>query len=153
MPDAPATPKPWTILQALETALQQITLANGYRTDIGTTVSMENTQDPEDTAEGITLFSLELVRPAIASNHNTAIRDREFTFVIEAATPCNTTNGVVPAHQRMHLIIEDIEQALTPVPGAAGSIPPQFAEVKFLDRPEGIPVVAAQIIMTARYRR
>jgi len=153
MPDAPATPKPWLILQALESALQRITIANGYRTDIGITVSLENTQDPEDTSEGITLFTLDLTRPENPNNHNTAIRDRELMFVIEAATPINTDNGVVRAHQRMHEIIEDIEQALTPVPGAAGSIPAQFSEAKFLERPRGVSVVAAQYIMTARYRR
>src|SRR5690242_12878967 len=123
MPDTPATPKPWLILQALETALQQITVANGYRTDIGQTVSLEKVQNPADVTEAITLYSSALTRQDEANNHNTRIKTREFEFIIEAAVPVAMDSGIVPAHRRMHDIIEDIEQSLDAgVPSTPGAI-------------------------------
>jgi hypothetical protein len=154
MPDTPATPKPWAILQAIETALQQISTANGYRTDIGATVSLEKVQNPADVAEGITLYSDALTRPDEPDNRNTRIKTREFELIIEAAVPVTMASGVVPAHQRMHDIIEDIEQAFAAgVPSTPGAIPAEFREVIFADRPQGLAAVVAQYIMVAKYRR
>ena len=156
MPDAPATPKPWTILLALQTRLAGISVANGYRTDIGANVELENTQDPTSTAEGITLYSMGLVKANDPRNQNTSIKYRDFTLVIEAATPITIAASVLPAHQRMHEIVEDIEQAFdTPLyfPGSAKALPAEFSDAVFLERPQGLPIVLAQYLMTTRYRR
>lgn len=149
----PSTPKPWLTLLAIQTALQGIRTAAGYRTDIGANVSLEETQGPADTTEGITLYSLALTRPDEPDNANAAVKTREFEFTIEPVTPITMTGGVVAAHQRMHDIIEDIEQALTVVPSTPGAIPAKFREVVFATRPAGLNAVMAQYIMSGRYRR
>jgi hypothetical protein len=154
VPNTPATPKPWLILQALEAALQQITVANGYRTDIGSTVSLEKVQDPADVTEAIVIYSGPITKPDEPDNRNTRIKTREFEIIIEAAVPVTMDAGVVPAHQRMHDILEDIEQALSPdVPSTPGAIPPVFRETIWADRPAGLAAIVMQYVMDAKYRR
>lgn len=149
----PSTPKPWLTLLAIQTTLQDIRIANGYRTDIGADVALEEVQDPADTTERLTIYTLALTRPDEPDNHNAAVKTREFEFAIEAITPLTMTVDVVAAHQRMHDIIEDIEQALTVVPSTPGAIPARFREAVFATRPAGLSAVAAQYIMAGQYRR
>lgn len=144
---------PWQILQAIAAALALISTANGYRTDIGANVSLEAVQDPAATKEGIVLGTLAITRPNLPDNKNPNLQQRSFDFIVEAAVPISPSDGVVPAFQRMHDVIEDIEQALDPMPLVKGALRPQFSEIAILDRPNGLNAVVAQCIFSVDYRR
>jgi hypothetical protein len=157
----PSTPKPWLTLQAIAASLQKIRTPT-YWSDLGATVSLEKTQSAADgSLEEITLYSSALSRPEEAQNQNAAIKTREFEFIIEVTAPIKMSNGVVPAHERIHQLIEDIERALevdedgnaASVASTPGAIPAQFREVVFADRPAGLQAIVAQYIMAGKYRR
>ncbi|GAB3755175.1 hypothetical protein [Lysobacter olei] len=135
------TARSWAVLQALQARLQGITVDAGYRTDAGADVRLEPSQ-LDAGAPRITLYSGGTVRGEQAS-------EREFTLVAEAMVPTDLDD----AHALVVAIAEDIEQALdayTPMPQA---LPLRFQESLFLDRPEGIPAMVAQLMFITRYRR
>lgn len=144
------TPKPWQILQAVQTRLAGIMVANGYRTDAGANVLLEGVQDTADDVARLTLYSLGISRPAQDRPDG---KGRVFEFVIEATVPCVGAAGVVPAHQRAHEILADIEQAFDTYLQLPSALPAKLADVTFLDRPSGLDVVGLQVTCSVEYRR
>ena len=135
----------WELLQRVAERFGEIRIDRGYRTDIGSTVALEPAQHPDDTAMGLTLASLGIQRDA-SKPHG---RHRLLQGLVEATLPVSLAD----AHARCHSIAADIEDALDdwiPLPNA---LPVQVEDIVFLDRPEGLPVVAVQVALTIRYRR
>ena len=139
---AAETPRIWAILLALQLRLQEISIAAGYRTDAGADVRLEPSQVEE--GERITLFSGNTVATDPANRG-----ERESTLVVEAVVSCSAGD----AHARVVAIAEDIEQALDTFLPMPGALPLRFQESLILDRPDGVPVMAAQLMFTTRYRR
>lgn len=141
-----AEPAPtWRLLERIAERLAEIKIRDGYRTDIGVAIALEPAQHPDDAAEGLTLASLGIQRDA-GKPHG---RYRLLQALAEATVPVSLAN----AHARSHAIAADIEDALAdwiPLPSA---LPVQVEDIVFLDRPEGLPVVAVQVALTIRYRR
>ena len=140
------TPRPWAILEAVQARLQTIAQASGYRTDAGADVRLEESQFDADSAPRITLYTGSNVRP----DGTRARNEREFTLVVEAAVSADMDN----AHRAVVDIAEDIEDALTndylQMPDA---LPPEFQESLFLQRPDGVPAMVAQLMFSVRFRR
>jgi hypothetical protein len=136
------TPRSWAILQALQTRLQTITVAGGYRTDAGADVRLE----PSQLGAGarITLYS-----GGTAATDPANRAEREFTLVAEAVVPTDLDD----AHALVVAIAEDIEQALDAYAPMPNALPLRFQESLILDRPEGMPAMAVQLMFTTRYRR
>lgn len=136
------TPRSWAILQALQQRLQQISLAGGYRTDAGADVRLE----PSSLGPGtrITLYSGGTAAPDPANRG-----EREFTLIAEAVVSTDLDN----AHELVVAIAEDIEQALDVFAPMPQALPLRFQESLILDRPDGMPCMAAQLMFTTRYRR
>ncbi|MBT2750005.1 MULTISPECIES: hypothetical protein [unclassified Lysobacter] len=135
----------WQLLERVAERLTEIRVGAGYRTDIGAVVALEPAQHPDDEAEGLTLASLGIQRDA-SKPHG---RHRLLQVLAEATVPVSLTD----AHARSHAIAADIEDALDdwiPLPHA---LPAQVEDIVFLDRPEGLPVVAVQVALTIHYRR
>lgn len=135
------SPRPWVILQQLARRLGQIRTAAGYRTDVGERVWLEPAQHPQDEAIGLTLATL-------AIEHDADRRQHRLRAIIEAALPTTLQD----AHATAHGIAADLEDALAlplPLPTA---LPVQLHELTFLDRPEGLPVIAVQAIVSVAYR-
>lgn len=134
----------WVLLERLAVRLAEMTSDRGYRTDIGTAVALEPVQHPDDAAEGLTLVALAIQRDP----HQPQGRHRVLSALAEATVPASLND----AHARCHAIAADVEAALTdwiPLPKA---LPVQIEDIVFLDRPEGLPVVAVQVALSIRYR-
>ncbi|MGO1003285.1 hypothetical protein [Lysobacter sp. CA196] len=141
-----ANPAPsWTLLHRVAERLAEIRIARDYRTDIGTAVALEPAQHPVDEVVGLTLAALGIqLDPSKPQGQH-----RLLQALAEATVPAS----LVDAHARSHAIAADIEDALDawiPLPNA---LPVQVEDIVFLDRPEGLPVVAVQVALTIRYRR
>ncbi|KRB08032.1 hypothetical protein [Lysobacter sp. Root690] len=135
----------WLLLQRIADRLTEIRSDRGYRTDIGTSVALEPAQHPDEVAIGLTLASLGIQRDANKPHG----RHRLLQGLAEATLPASLAD----AHAQCHAIAADIEDALDdwiPLPNA---LPVQVEDIVFLDRPEGLPVVAVQVALTVRYRR
>lgn len=136
------TARTWAILEALQLVLQGITTAGGYRTDAGADVRLEPSQ--LGTGERITLYSGGTVADDERNPHQ-----REFTLIAEAVVPVELDD----AHARVVAIAEDIEQALGGLVPMPNALPMRFRESIFLDRPDGLAAMAAQLMFTTRFRR
>ncbi|MGO1069727.1 hypothetical protein [Lysobacter sp. CA199] len=135
----------WALLRRIATRLTEIRIDNGYRTEVGTAVALEPAQHSDDSLVGLTLAALGIQRDTNQPHG----RHRVLQALAEATLPVTLAD----AHLRSHDIAADIEDALDawiPLPNA---LPVQVEDIVFLDRPEGLPVVAVQVALTIRYRR
>lgn len=138
-------PQSWSLLQRVANRLTEIRTAADYRTDIGSAVALEPAQHPDDDATGLTLGALGVQRDANKPHG----RHRVLQALAEATVPAS----LAEAHALSHAIAADIEDALDdwiPLPNA---LPVLVEDIVFLDRPEGLPVIAVQVALTIRYRR
>lgn len=138
-------PRSWELLQALASMLAKIRTQNGYHSDIGQSVWMEPAQRTEDDAIGLTVTSLGIMRDEAQPMG----KHRELRVLLEAAYPTTLDD----AHQRAHELIADIKDVLDSDSGMPEALPARFEEAVILDRPEGLPVIVVQVMLTLRYRR
>ncbi|WP_152566232.1 hypothetical protein [Lysobacter antibioticus] len=141
-----ASPGPsWALLQRVADRLTEIRTDRDYRTNIGSAVALEPAQHADESVAGLTLASLGIQRDSNKPHG----RHRLLQALAEASIPAS----LIDAHAQCHAIAADIEDALEdwiPLPNA---LPVQVEDIVFLDRPEGLPVVAVQVALTIRYRR
>ncbi|WP_363798394.1 hypothetical protein ABU614_01030 [Lysobacter firmicutimachus] len=141
-----AEPTPtWALLERIAARLADIRTDGGYRTDIGSAVALEPVQHAEPDVPGLTLAALGVQRDT-QKPHG---QHRLLQAMVEATLPAHLHD----AHARAHAIAADVEDALDawiPLPQA---LPLQVEDIVFLDRPEGLAVVAVQVTLTVRYRR
>ena len=134
----------YQILTVLQTRLQQISIANGYRTDAGADVRTEESKDAA-AAPRITLYAGSRVYPDSARSKG----EREFTLIVEARIPASLDNLQALATA----IDEDLEQALDQYLQQPLALPLQFEESIILDKPDGLSEMVVQQMYTTRYRR
>lgn len=139
-----STPRTWAILQTLQARLQEVSVANGYRTDAGLDVRLERSEEVA-AVPFLVLYSGSNVWPDDARTRG----EREFTLIVEAHVPV----ALADAHERVVAITEDIEDALTDYLQQPLALPLSFEESLFLDTPAGLPVMVSQTMFTTRYRR
>lgn len=135
----------WALLERIAARLAEIRSDRGYRTDIGADVALEPAQHAEPDVPGLTLAALGMQRDT-QKPHG---QYRLLQAMVEATLPAHLND----AHARAHAIAADVEDALDawiPLPQA---LPLQVEDIVFLDRPEGLAVVAVQLTLTVRYRR
>lgn len=136
------TPRTWAIMQALQARLQQIRVANGYRTDAGADVRLEKSQ--LGTGTRLTVYAGQVTRP-----DGTLRNEREFTVVVEGTVPVELDD----AQQLIVALAEDVEDVLDPFVAMPNALPLTFHESLFLDCPEGMPAMAVQLMFGTRFRR
>lgn len=139
------TPIAWALLEALQTQLRTVRKSNGFRTDAGRDVRLEPAQFEADAAPRITLYALTTVRPDDARGEG----EREVTLVVEALVPVRFDN----AQARIVETMADTEQALDGLRLPTLALPLRFAESVILDRPDGVPAMAAQQLFVTRFRQ
>jgi hypothetical protein len=102
-------PLSYRLLEALQTHLQTITVANGFRTELGADIKLE-AYSLEDLGADIGLrayvYATELTRDAAGSS-NRVKKDRE-TVLIDAIVPIAAGNGQLLAHRTL----ADLRRAL-----------------------------------------
>jgi hypothetical protein len=141
----PDVPRSWQILIALQTQLQTIAIAGGYRTNAGADVRLEPSQFDSTDAPRITLYSIGMAHDGDPNNRG----QRVFTLVIEAVVSA----ALESPHATIVALSEDIEQSLhgfVPMPGA---LPLLFEESLILDRPDGLDAMVVQHRYATRFRR
>lgn len=144
MADAPTT----AIVEALAQALRTITVANGYRTDLGLNVLTERTQTGVPAAPTCTVSIINKVRSGDGKSRPD--NGRGLQGIIEYMLPSSFANATANAYAAD----DDIDRLLTDVyTQMPGALPVQYEETIFLDKPEGMPVVAAEIHWSTGYRR
>lgn len=132
------------VREALAARLRGISVANGYRTDAGADVRTEDSQFKPEEGTRITIYPGGKTRPDDAGNK----REREFTLVVEALVPTSMATAVAECEA----VEADIEQALDGYLQAPMALPLQLTESLFLDKPDGMPAMAAQLMFQTRYR-
>lgn len=146
----------WAIITALAAQLATITVANGYRTDVGLNVWTTDAQRPSDDALGLMIYSESLTGSGMdAERPGKQVRD--FTLLVQADIDADLDN----AQQQIHDVIEDVDACLKAythsqawmIPDVAQRTPPHIADIAILDRPEGLAVIAMQVRIVARYFR
>lgn len=143
MADAPVR----AIVDALAAALRGITVANGYRTDIGAHVHTERTETGIPTVPRVTVVPLG--KRKAEDNDRSPSRGRVLEGAIEVSVPASYANA-------MAMVIDaedDIDTCLARYHQMPNALPVQFEESEFADRPEGLPVVMAGVRWTTGYRR
>jgi len=134
----------WAILQNLQARLQTISIANGYRTEIGRDVQLERPRTPP-VAPMITLYAGGRVYPQDAQSR----KEREFTLVVEIRVPVT-----VESPNEMAVAADaDVEQALDEYLPQPLALPLVFEESLVLEQPDGVPELVVQHMYSTRYRR
>lgn len=136
------------IVDALATALASITVANDYNTDLGLNVRTERTETGIPSTPRCTVGVYQKQRGE--GGNSRPGRDRLLRGVIEFEVPASYTNAmaqVLAAEEDIDRLLSDV---YTQMPGA---LPVMYEETVILDRPDGMPVVAAEIHWSTGYRR
>lgn len=145
-----ADPRAWQLIAAVQARLQGITVAAGYRTDIGTDVAVEFKQR-DDAGEHIDIFTTDIKK---GPGDNSTRRVRTLQLSIEPSVPITIgSDGSSNAHQRMHQIIGDIEDALV-APDAVsinGALDVRVSDIMVEDDPVGLQVIAAAVLVDVDY--
>lgn len=141
MADAPITTQ---IRAALATRLSTILVANGYRSDAGLDVREEPSQFLADSQPRITVYPGAKGRPEDAGSK----REREFSVVVEGMVPF-TQGAPLTA---IEAVEDDIELALSNYLQQPMALPLEWTETLFLERPDGVPAMAVQMMYVTRYR-
>lgn len=148
-----ADSRSWAIILALQAQLQTITTANGYITNLGQSVWVNDGQRPSADAFGLMLYSESIIGPGL-ERERPGKPTRDFGVLIEAGL----TTAMDDAQQQIHNAIEDVERCIagfgpsSPLfPAGATSV--HVADVAVLDRPDGEAVVAMQVRIIVRYFR
>lgn len=139
-------PRTWQVMQAVQARLQLITVAGGARTDLGRDVRLEPGQFLADDGPRITLYTGSVIRPDDARSSG----ERELTLIVEVAVPAAWGN----AQQAIVDGVEDVEDILeAPWLPMTGALPLRFQDSVFLERPDGMPAMVAQIMFATGWRR
>ena len=131
----------------LQSQLQKALKANGYLTDIGTTVLVEDAQTPTDATVLPTVIDVNLTTRA--SDNATNRRQRSVEFTVEAAIACTLANAKYLAH----CVLSDIERVLDQQATFAtiGIRMAKATKAEILKRPDGMNAMVIQVTGTANY--
>ncbi|MBN8261176.1 MAG: hypothetical protein J0L59_02505 [Xanthomonadales bacterium] len=144
MADAPSK----AILEALAAALRTITVANGYRTDLGLNVRTERSETGLPAAPRCTVAVTGKVKAP--NGQQRPSKGRGIRGVIEFEVPASYADAAA----QVLAADEDIDRLLTDVyTQMPDALPVEYDETIFLDRPEGFPVIAAEVHWSTGYRR
>jgi len=149
---ADSDPVTWQLALLLQSQLQKVRVSNGYFTDIGELVLVEDVQTPTEATALATVIDVNTTTRT--SDAATNRRQRSVDFTVEAAIKVTPTN----AKQMAHRVVADIERVLDQDASAPGSpsAPKNIRMAKatkaeILKRPEGFGAMVIQVTGTANY--
>lgn len=137
------TPVTWQVVDAVRTQLTTLTTANGYRTNIGNSVSMERAQAVESDAP----FAAVLMPNWDFSDAALANSMRRCTVLVQVTVPATYTSAQEEAHKAAEDVFEvfPIHERVALSGGSECQVVPSSVEI--LDRPDGIEATVAQITL------
>lgn len=136
----------WDAIQAIKVQLQQITIANGYRTGIGALVLDE--QPEQDTTDKF--IYVDAASISVPGGEGISKFARAMDVAVLASIPSDYTN----ANAHKHLIAADIEQALADKNRTADApyAGVQMGETRFNKRADGINSIVVECDVTVSFR-
>lgn len=134
------------IVKALAKVLEGITIATGYNTDTGLNVRTERRQVGLPDAPVCTVACTSKVRGGDGKTRPDV--GRMLRGVIEIEVPASYADAL----ERVYTADEDIDRCLRAYHQMPDALPVTYDETIFLDRPEGMPVCAAEIHWSTAYR-
>lgn len=134
------------IVDALALALRGITKANDYNTDLGLKVLTERDQTVLPTAPRCTVVCHGKQRSEGGKDRPAV--GRAIRGVIEFEVPAGYDNALAV----VYAADDDIDRMLAQYHQMPGALPVRYEETVFLDRPDGMPLVAAEIHWSTAYR-
>jgi len=148
---ADSDPVTWRLALAIQSLLQTITKANGYRTDIGLNVLVEDDQS-DSKLETVLPVVIDVNKSQRTAQQGVNSRQRGIDFTIESGTVASLANAKQLAHQ----ILADIEKAMdrqAPVSSSStsGIRSAKLVSSEILKRPEGLPAIVVQCKGTCNY--
>lgn len=135
------------IVDALADVLRGITVVNGYNTDLGADVRTERKEVGIPTAPRCVVSCVGKHRPDNDGQRRPGV-GRVLRGVIEFEVPASYANAM----STVYAADDDIDRCLRSYHQIPAALPVSYEETTFLDRPEGFPVIAAQIHWTTGYR-
>lgn len=142
------TPKTWDLIDAVKTCLQSVLIANGYHTDAGATVTLEPTQEPNDSQPLLCVFL-----DGASQSPDPALRrvGQDVSIMVVGKVKAQQGSEQLTQHQ----ILADIHMALA---GQQKRFPlggrfPVFEEAKFINRVEGLSWVGVAVRFSAQITR
>lgn len=143
MADVPIT---WQLVLLIQAQLQTVRVANGYFTDIGTSVFTERSQ----VQQGNTPYAVVTLKKTTRSGVGPRLQ-RNATFTVEAGIPTgvDSTNAMETAHK----VLADLERALnTESPQSINRVRYALStDTDIQDRPDGLKAILVIANGTANY--
>jgi len=137
------------IIAQLKTELQRITKANGFQTDLGLSVSDVRSSTGIPTAPATTV--------AVTGKQRLdggGVSVEGVVEIVLPATYATAMSTVYDGADDVERVLNELSDRMTDgLVTGSGALPPIYNSTTFLDRPEGMPVVAAEIVFTTGYRR
>lgn len=134
------------LLSAVQTRLATIRIANGYRTDIGASITLERiTALAKD---GVPRIGLGIEQLRVDRRFSDQ-RTRDYQVSVEAMLPADMSNAEAIALDALEDIVDlfpDVTRLTLPDDVVADV---QLDIGRVLVRPQGLPVTAAQVTLTA----
>ena len=139
-------------LKLVKTALAAIRTSNGYLTDLGANVSLEDTQQLDDDGARLVILQDTLTRP-----QDPAMRGAgRVRFAVVAQHPRGTADGQLRLHRAQADVIRCLTDttALRPIfqVGAAAHPFPQFEESVMASQVDGMTWIGVAVRFTAHLR-
>lgn len=128
---------------AVAARLAAISTAAGYHTNAGADVRNEPRQGA-CAAPFLGVWATSIVR----MDEQRSTNERELTLMVEGQLPVEGDNALELAE----LMADDVEVCLDGQ-SLGGALPMLWTETVFLERPDGLPVMAFQSMFTTRFRR
>lgn len=144
---ADSDPVTWQLALLIQAQLQLVRVSNGYFTDIGALVAIEDSQVPADSTVLPTFVDVNTTTRS--TDPNTNRRQRSVEFTIEANIAVTLTN----AKQTAHRVVADVERVLD----QRGVFAPKYirmakaTKAEIVSRPEGMNVILVKVTGEAIY--
>lgn len=139
------TPVTWQVLDAIRTQITTLTTGNGYRTNIGNSVSLERAQAVESDAPFAAVLMPNWDFSDVALGNNM----RRCTVIVQITVPATYANAQQEAHKAAEDVFEvfPITERIALASGYECQVTPSAVEI--LDRPDGIEATVAQVTLDA----
>lgn len=144
---ASSDPVTWQLALVLQAQLQKVRTANGFYTDIGAEVLIEDTQTPTDASVLPTIIDVNLTTRTTDAAVNR--RQRSVDFTVQASIKASLANAKYLAHCALADIEKILDQQADILP--KGFRMAKAVKAEILKRPEGLDAMVIQVIGTANY--
>jgi len=139
-------PSIYTLLESMQATLQGVTVPEGYRTNIGSRVSLELPQTDGELESDFGRVVLAMEGDIAIQNFSTRHRKRDFQIVAEVLLSADEDNAQARAHDALQDLLDVIPGTVRYVQasGIESDVTPIGAS--FTSRPLGMPCIEIRVV-------